>query len=88
MTAVPLTRRACLATALAAGAGMAQAQPAGEPGALARVKARGRLTVAVYNDMPPFHVAGKGIDVELAAALAKALGVEAVAAALPMPTRT
>ena len=44
--------------------------------ALARIRARGRLSVALYNDMPPFHVAGKGIDVDLAAALAKALGVE------------
>ena len=32
--------------------------------------------MAVYNDMPPFHVAGRGIDVELATALAKALGVQ------------
>ena len=44
--------------------------------ALDAVKQRGRLTVAVYNEMPPFHVAGKGIDVDLARALAKALGVE------------
>lgn len=46
------------------------------PGALARIKARGRLSVALYHAMPPFHQDGKGIDVELAQALAKALGVE------------
>lgn len=59
-------RRACLA-GLAALPFAAQAQ------ALDAVKKRGRLTVAVYNDMPPFHEAGKGIDVDLAAALAKRL---------------
>lgn len=69
-----LTRRVCLASPLAWLAGAASAQA--EPTALARVRARGRLSVAVYQDMPPFHVAGKGIDVDLAAALAKALGVE------------
>jgi ABC-type amino acid transport substrate-binding protein len=47
-----------------------------EPGALARIKARGRLSVALYHAMPPFHQDGKGIDVELAQALAGALGVE------------
>jgi ABC-type amino acid transport substrate-binding protein len=31
--------------------------------------------VAVYNDLPPFHAAGKGIEVELAGALAQSLGV-------------
>lgn len=65
-----LPRRALLA--LAAGAawpGLVQAQ------ALDAVRKRGRLTVAVYNEMPPFHVAGQGIDVEIARALAKALGV-------------
>jgi len=46
------------------------------PGALARVKVRGRLSVAVYHAMPPFHQDGKGIEVDLALALAKALGVE------------
>jgi ABC-type amino acid transport substrate-binding protein len=46
------------------------------PKALERIRARGRLSVGLYNDMPPFHVAGAGIDVEIARALAKALGVE------------
>jgi len=44
--------------------------------ALEGIRKKGRLTVAVYNEMPPFHVAGQGIDVDLARALAKALGVE------------
>ena len=43
---------------------------------LERIKARGRLVVGVYNDMPPFHVAGRGIDIEIAGALAKAMGLE------------
>ena len=47
-----------------------------EPGPLARIRARGRLVVGLYHDMPPFHVAGKGIDVELARALARSLGLE------------
>ncbi len=65
-------------------AGAARAQPAAAASdALARIKGRGRLTVAVYHAMPPFHVEGKGIDVEIAAALARALGVEA--SMLPFP---
>jgi ABC-type amino acid transport substrate-binding protein len=76
-SAVPggLTRRACLLAlgALAAG-GPAASQ--GDLGALARVKARGRLVVGLYNDMPPFHVGSQGIDVELARALARSLGLE------------
>ncbi|MEJ8814807.1 transporter substrate-binding domain-containing protein [Variovorax ureilyticus] len=44
--------------------------------ALDRIRERGTLTVALYKDMPPFHVDGKGIDVQLAQALADALGVK------------
>jgi ABC-type amino acid transport substrate-binding protein len=44
--------------------------------ALARVKSRGRLVVGLYHDMPPFHQGGRGIDVDIASALARALGVE------------
>lgn len=43
--------------------------------ALERIRQRGRLIVGVYNDLPPFHTAGKGIEVELAGALAQSLGV-------------
>ena len=70
-----LTRRLLLAAA-ALGAAAGPALALAEGSALARVRERGRLSVAIYNDMPPFHVGGKGIDVELAGALAKALGVE------------
>jgi ABC-type amino acid transport substrate-binding protein len=40
---------------------------------LAKLRERGTLVVGLYNDMPPFHVAGKGIDVELARALADSM---------------
>jgi ABC-type amino acid transport substrate-binding protein len=43
---------------------------------LAQVRERGRLIVGLYEDMPPFHVKGRGIDVELGQALAEALGVK------------
>ena len=72
----PSTRRRCLrwigASAAAAICGaplLASATP------LARVRERGALAVGLYNDMPPFHAAGSGVDVELARALADALGV-------------
>jgi ABC-type amino acid transport substrate-binding protein len=72
-----LPRRHCLAWlaggALAAVKGSALAQAATPT--LDRLRQRGTLSVALYNDMPPFHVAGKGIDVELAEQLAKALGL-------------
>jgi len=43
---------------------------------LAKVRERGSLVVGIYEDMPPFHVKGKGIDVELAQALADTLQVK------------
>lgn len=43
---------------------------------LVKVRERGALLVGVYNDMPPFHANGKGIDVDLAQALADGLGVK------------
>lgn len=43
---------------------------------LVKVRERGSLIVGVYESMPPFHVAGKGIDVDLAQALADALQVK------------
>jgi ABC-type amino acid transport substrate-binding protein len=67
---------AAAATAWAWSAVPALAQPAAAPvPVLEKIRARGKLVVAVYNDMPPFHVGGKGIDVELATALAKSLGL-------------
>lgn len=65
---------AALAGSLGAWAPAAMAQA--EPTALEKIRKRGRLSVAVYQELPPFHVNGKGIEVELAGALAKALGVE------------
>lgn len=72
-----LTRRSSLrwlgAAALAAPLGLprtARATP------LARVRELGVLKVGIYHEMPPFHVDGKGIDVELARALAAALEVK------------
>jgi ABC-type amino acid transport substrate-binding protein len=71
------TRRDCLRWLGAAGA----AAVAGAPlrlraTPLERVRERGALTVGIYHDMPPFHVGGKGIVVELAQALAESLGVK------------
>jgi ABC-type amino acid transport substrate-binding protein len=43
---------------------------------LDKLRTLGRLSVAIYNDLPPFHVAGKGIEVDLADALAQALGLK------------
>lgn len=50
----------------------------GQAGAttLAQVRERGRLIVGLYEDMPPFHVKGQGIDFELGQALAEVLGVK------------
>jgi ABC-type amino acid transport substrate-binding protein len=69
-----IDRRAALArlAALGAAAGplaAAQATP------LEKVKERGALVVAIYNELPPFNDGGQGIDRELAQALADALGV-------------
>jgi ABC-type amino acid transport substrate-binding protein len=69
-----LSRRECLRWAAAAGvaalAGTARAAT------LDGIRARGTLSVAIYQDMPPFHVGGQGIDIELARALAGALEVK------------
>ncbi len=65
-------RRTALAALVAAPAAWAQA----EKNALDKIRAKGSLSVGVYQDLPPFHVNGQGIDVEIARGLAKALGVE------------
>ena len=65
-------RRALLGAALLAPLGAA----AQEAGALSRIRARGSLVVGVYQDLAPFSVGGEGIDVDLARALAKALGLD------------
>jgi ABC-type amino acid transport substrate-binding protein len=69
-----LTRRRAL-QALGAAALNAAVMPLAQGASLAKVKERGRLIVGVYTDMPPFHVNGKGIDIDLAQALADGLGV-------------
>ena len=75
-----LLRGLAAAAALgAAGIVPARAAPAAPdataPSPLPGLRRPGTLTVAVYEDLPPFHVAGRGIDVDLARALADALGV-------------
>jgi Bacterial extracellular solute-binding proteins, family 3 len=47
----------------------------GSGGHLARIRERGSLMVGLYQDMPPFHVDGRGIDLELGQALAEAMGL-------------
>ncbi len=72
------SRRAWLAGAsagLLTGALPAWAQSSATP-TLDRLRQKGTLTVAVYQDLPPFHVAGKGIEVGLAEALARSLGLK------------
>jgi ABC-type amino acid transport substrate-binding protein len=49
----------------------------GRAGDLDAFRQRGRLRIAVYNDFLPFSKAGKGIDVELARAIAGKLGLAA-----------
>jgi ABC-type amino acid transport substrate-binding protein len=71
-----IRRRTCLSSlASVAAFCAAPALRAQELTALEKVRKRGSLSVGLYNDMPPFHVGGKGIDVEIGQALAKALGV-------------
>ena len=73
MSASRISRRACLRWMGAASLGASSL--AAQAAALDRIRERGTLTVALYKDMPPFHVDGKGIDVDLAQGLADALGV-------------
>ncbi|OGB00178.1 MAG: ABC transporter substrate-binding protein [Burkholderiales bacterium RIFCSPHIGHO2_12_FULL_69_20] len=69
-------RRRWLAGAGATLAALALPALAQDKPALQRIRERGTLVVGVYNDMPPFHVGGQGIDVALAGALARALEVK------------
>jgi ABC-type amino acid transport substrate-binding protein len=77
MKSIGESRRDCLRWLGAAGAAAGLAGLPLHAGAtpLERVRERGALTVGIYQDMPPFHAGGKGIDVELAQALAESLGV-------------
>jgi ABC-type amino acid transport substrate-binding protein len=75
MSAASVTRRDCLRWLGAAGALAVPLRLSATP--LDRVRERGVLKVGLYHDMPPFHLDGRGIDVDLAGALAEALGVKA-----------
>jgi len=71
-----VTRRRLLMAGSAALATLALPALAQDKPALQRIRERGSLVVGIYNEMPPFHVGGQGIDVALAGALAKALEVK------------
>lgn len=71
-----LSRRHWLAATSACAVSLAAPVRAQDLPALERLRAKGSLTVAVYQDLPPFHVGGRGIEVDLAAALASALGLK------------
>lgn len=55
---------------------MAAALPAMADG-LDAIRQRGSLRIAVYNDFPPYAMAGKGIDADIARAIAAKLGLAA-----------
>lgn len=77
MTPTTPSRRDCLRWLGASGAAALACAPLHlRATPLERVRERGALTVGLYHDMPPFHVGGQGIDVELARALAESLGVK------------
>lgn len=58
--------------ALASGPLLAQAAAP----TLNKLRERGTISIAVYHELPPFHDAGKGIEVELAGAIAAELGLK------------
>lgn len=60
---------------LAAGAAALAASLPARADSLEDIRKRGSLRVAVYNNFPPYSHQGKGIDVELAEALGKQLGL-------------
>lgn len=72
--------KAVFVGALAAWAAGASAVSAAS---LEEIRRTGLLHVAVYRDYPPFADAGQGIDVDVAAALAQKLGVQADVRAYP-----
>jgi ABC-type amino acid transport substrate-binding protein len=81
---VSARRRTLLRALGAAGLGVAfGARPARADDAAPPVRQHGTLSVAVYQDMPPFNAAGQGIDVDIARALAQALGLRL--ALMPFP---
>ncbi|MFM9916173.1 MAG: substrate-binding periplasmic protein [Rhizobacter sp.] len=78
------TRRRCLQGLAGVGAAtVLQTRAENEPDPLDKIRTRGSLVVGLYTDMPPFHVSGAGIDVDLAKALADELGLKL--SMLPFP---
>ena len=71
-----LARRRLLRWLGAGTAALAGLPATSQATALDKVRARGTLAVALYQDMPPFNVGGKGIDIDLAQALADALSLK------------
>lgn len=72
-----LSRRSLLA-GLGLGLGMAclRAHAGNAPSAtMERIRQRGSLMVGLYHAMPPFHVDGQGIDVEVGKAIAAEMGL-------------
>jgi ABC-type amino acid transport substrate-binding protein len=71
-------RRRVLRAVAGAGLGVALGAPALRAHAtpIDKLRERGSLVVGLYNEMPPFHVAGQGIDVELARGVAEALSLK------------
>jgi polar amino acid transport system substrate-binding protein len=47
-----------------------------EVSSLEKIRAKGSISIGVYNALPPFHAAGIGIDVRIAQELAKDLSVK------------
>jgi polar amino acid transport system substrate-binding protein len=47
-----------------------------EVSSLEKIRAKGSISIAVYNGLPPFHANGAGIDVRIAQELAKDMGVK------------
>ena len=71
------TRRRCLQAAAGASAlALLPAHADDEPDPLEKIRKRGSLVVGLYKDLPPFHVAGAGIDVDLSQALAADMGLK------------
>lgn len=66
-------RRTLLRGAAALSAACAWPSLRAQGGALARLRDKGRLLVGLYQELPPFHVQGRGIDVEIGRSLAAAL---------------
>lgn len=72
----PLSRRHWLSATAVSALSLAAPARAQDLPALERLRAKGSLTVGVYQELPPFHVGGRGIEVDLAGALASALGLK------------